>query len=155
MTIHSILKKESKKSILFAEKNLKNGKKSWFNQFEHDWNDISFNCMATPFLEQRKVSSKSFIDGSILFGSFGSEPSHFIFQISVGKKQIRYRTTLNFNDAKFNLFWDARSMIYDSNSRVVQCRIRSFPTLISKIKWLGSGLPLTVTHRTHSVVYDC
>ena len=29
--------------------------------------------------------------------------------------------------------------------RVVQCRIRLFPTLISKIKWLGSRLPLTVT----------
>ena len=29
------------------------------------------------------------------------------------------------------------------NSRVVLCRIRLFPTLISKIKWLGSGLPLT------------
>ena len=26
--------------------------------------------------------------------------------------------------------------------RVVLCRIRVFPTLISKIKWLGSGLPL-------------
>ena len=26
--------------------------------------------------------------------------------------------------------------------RVVLCRIRFFPTLISKIKWLGSGLPL-------------
>ena len=28
------------------------------------------------------------------------------------------------------------------NLRVVVCRIRLFPTLISKIKWLGSGLPL-------------
>ena len=27
------------------------------------------------------------------------------------------------------------------NFRVVLCRIRLFPTLISKIKWLGSGLP--------------
>ena len=26
--------------------------------------------------------------------------------------------------------------------RVVVCRIRLFPTLISKIKWLGYGLPL-------------
>ena len=28
------------------------------------------------------------------------------------------------------------------NFRVVLCRIRLFPTLISKIKWLGSKLPL-------------
>ena len=28
--------------------------------------------------------------------------------------------------------------------RVVICRIRGFPTLISKIKWFGSGLPLIV-----------
>ena len=28
--------------------------------------------------------------------------------------------------------------------RVVRCRIRLFPTLISRIKWLGSGLPLTM-----------
>ena len=28
------------------------------------------------------------------------------------------------------------------NFRILLCRIRLFPTLISKIKWLGSGLPL-------------
>ena len=33
---------------------------------------------------------------------------------------------------------------------VVPCRIRFFPTLISKIKWLGSGLPLTVANITIS-----
>ena len=31
------------------------------------------------------------------------------------------------------------------NVRIVVCRIRSLPTLISKIKWFGSQLSLTVT----------
>ena len=43
--------------------------------------------------------------------------SHFIFLINVGKKRIRHTMTL-------------------------LCRIRLFPTVISKIKWLGSELPL-------------
>ena len=66
MTIHSISKKESKKSILFAEKILKNGKKSRFNKFEHDWNDISFDCMAIAFLEQRKISSNSDVGDNVM-----------------------------------------------------------------------------------------
>ena len=28
----------------------------------------------------------------------GSNPSHFIFEINVGKRRIRHRTTLDFND---------------------------------------------------------
>ena len=36
----------------------------------------------------------------------------------------------------------SRSRIPSFNFSVVVCRIRLFPTLISKIKWLGSGLPL-------------
>ena len=39
----------------------------------------------------------------ILKGS--PDPSHFIFEINVGKSQIRHRTTLNWNDAIFNRFW--------------------------------------------------
>ena len=34
--------------------------------------------------------------------------------------------------------------IWKLNSGVVLCRIRPFPTLIEEIKWLGSGLPLTL-----------
>ena len=33
-----------------------------------------------------------------------SDPSHFIFEINVGKSRIRHRTTLNFNDGIFNRF---------------------------------------------------
>ena len=36
-------------------------------------------------------------------------------------------------------------MSHYSKSKVVVCRIRLFPTLISKIKWPGSELPLTFT----------
>ena len=34
-----------------------------------------------------------------------SDPSHFIFEINVGKRRIRHRTTLNLNDVIFNRFW--------------------------------------------------
>ena len=33
-----------------------------------------------------------------------SDPSHFIFEINVGKSRIRHRTTLNLNDVIFNRF---------------------------------------------------
>ena len=39
-------------------------------------------------------------------------------------------------------------MIYHSKSGVVLCWIRLFPTLISKIKWLGSELPLKCNFRS-------
>ena len=32
------------------------------------------------------------------------DPSHFIFEIHVGKRRIRHRTNLNLNDAIFNRF---------------------------------------------------
>ena len=50
-----------------------------------------------------------------------SDPSHFIFEINVGKSRIRHTTTLKLNN---------------------ECRIRLVPTLISKIKWLVPELPL-------------
>ena len=68
-----------------------------------------------------------------------SDPSHFIFEINVGKSRIRHRTTLKLNDE----FLDRLKMT-SFKFRVVLCRIRLFPTLISKLKWLGSGLPLSV-----------
>jgi len=67
-----------------------------------------------------------------------SDPSHFIFEINDGKRRIRNRTTLNLNFQKIL----SRSRNSSFNFRVVVCRIRLFPTLISKIKWLGSELPL-------------
>ena len=39
--------------------------------------------------------------------------------------------------------------IWKLNSRVVLCRIRTFPTLIIEIKWLGSGLPLILWFINH------
>ena len=66
-----------------------------------------------------------------------SDPSHFIFEINVGKSRIRHTTTLKLNDE----FLDRLNSIEESNS-VVLCRIRLFPTLVSKIKRLGSELPL-------------
>ena len=33
------------------------------------------------------------------------DPSHFIFEINLGKRRIRYATTQNSNDAIFNRFW--------------------------------------------------
>ena len=68
----------------------------------------------------------------------GSDQIHFIFENNVGKSRIRYTTTLKLNDE----FLDRLKSVEDSNCRVVVCRIRLFPTLFSKIKWLGSELPL-------------
>ena len=78
--------------------------------------------------------------GAIEFKKFkGSQDrSHFIFETNVGKRRIRHRTTLNL---KFQSIL-RRSRNSSLNSRVVVCRIRLFPTLISKIKWLASGLHL-------------
>ena len=67
-----------------------------------------------------------------------SDPSQFIFEINVGKSRIRHWTTLNLNHAIFNRFW----VDLKFNFGVVLCRIRLFPTLISKIKWLCYELPL-------------
>ena len=61
-----------------------------------------------------------------------SDPTHFIFEINVGKRRIRPGTTLNLNlQSNFNVLKKS-----SFNFRVVVCRIRFFPTLISKIKWL-------------------
>ena len=67
-----------------------------------------------------------------------TDPSRFIFEISVGKGRIRHITTLNLN-LQSTL---SRSGNLSFNFRFVVCRIRLFPTLISKIKWLESELPL-------------
>ena len=67
-----------------------------------------------------------------------SDQSHFIFGINVWKSRIRHGTTLD---------WNLKSTLSRSRNslfcfRVVLCHIRLFPTLLSKIKCLRSGLPL-------------
>ena len=69
-----------------------------------------------------------------------SDSSPFKFEINVGKRRIRHITTLSMNFQ--SVFSQPRNSSF--NFRVVLCRIRLFPTLISKIEWLGSGLPLKV-----------
>ena len=66
------------------------------------------------------------------------DQSHFIFELNVGQRRIRHTTTLNLNLQSISS-WSRNSSFY---FRVVVCRIRLFPTSISKIKWLGSELPL-------------
>ena len=61
-----------------------------------------------------------------------------ILFLNVGKRPIRHRTTLNLND--FNRLSRFRNSSF--NFRIVVERIRLFPTLVSKINWLGSKLPL-------------
>ena len=61
-----------------------------------------------------------------------SDPSHFIFEIIVGKGRIRHRTTL-----KLNIWIDPNRLNMASfKFRVVLCRNRLFRTLISKRKLL-------------------
>ena len=62
-----------------------------------------------------------------------SDPSHFIFEINCGKKRIRHST-----------LW-SRSGNSLLNFNVVVCRIRLFPTLISKIKWLRCMYALLIS----------
>ena len=61
------------------------------------------------------------------------------FEINVGKRRIRHRTTLNLNSKSILI----RSRISSFNFSVVLCRIRLFPSFILKINWLGSELPLS------------
>ena len=70
--------------------------------------------------------------------------SHFIFQINIGKRRIRLTTTLKLNGE----FLDRLGIGWRFKFRVVLCRIRLLPTLISKIKWLWSELPLNRSDRS-------
>ena len=68
-------------------------------------------------------------------------PNSFHFwNIIVGKRPIRHRTTLNLHSVIFNRFWVDKNMSLHSKSGFVLCRIRLFPTMISKIKWFWSVL---------------
>ena len=68
-----------------------------------------------------------------------SDSSHFNFEINVGKRRIRLRTTLNLKWRHLQSKW-CHSRNSSFNFSVVVCRIRLFPTLNSKIKCLRSGL---------------
>ena len=89
--------------------------------------------------------------GYVIFISFGNVrifgvlkgspyPSHFTFEINVGKGRIRHTTILNLKLQSIL----SQSRNSEFNFKVVVCRIRLFPTLISKINWLGSELPLRI-----------
>ena len=45
-----------------------------------------------------------------------SNPSHFIFEINVGKSRIRHITTLNLNDVIFNQFLFDKEIHFQSRS---------------------------------------
>ena len=47
------------------------------------------------------------------------DQSHFIFEINVGKRRIRHRTTLNLNDLIFNRFWVDLEIQFQSRSIIV------------------------------------
>ena len=72
------------------------------------------------------------------------DPSDFLFEINVGKRRIRHKTTLNLNFQSVL----SRSRNLSFNFRIVACRIRLLPTIISKTKWLGSELPLRAVHKS-------
>ena len=122
-------------------------KVTFFSSFKSTefWNFIfGLNWSPWPLLNRSSCALCLVAEIKILIGenlrnfqSFkGSSDPNFIFEINFGKRRIRHRTTLNLNDAIFN-------RIEYLNFGVVLCRIRLFPTLISKIKWFRSELPLT------------
>ena len=70
------------------------------------------------------------------------DQSNYWWEINVGNSRIRHKTTQKLKDG----FLDRLKMDWRFKFRVVICRIRPFPTLISKIEWLESGLPLNAFH---------
>ena len=87
---------------------------------------IKMNCIDGKNFEAKEKYMQLFCN---MRGS--SDRNHLIFEINVGKRRIRHTTTLI----------DFRST-QNSNSESLYRRIRLFPTLISKIKWLESKLSL-------------
>ena len=69
-----------------------------------------------------------------------SDPSHFIFEINVGKRLIRHATTLKLNDKvlkRLKIDWNWPH----SNSESFYVESASFRLWFQKMKWFGSGLP--------------
>ena len=63
-----------------------------------------------------------------------ADPSHFIFKCNVGKSRIRHIATLILIEWWISRSTPNRLKMTSFKFRVVLCRIRSLPTLISKIK---------------------
>ena len=101
------------------------------NAFKYFTSDIRTNVNKHKIMSYLQKRFNHFIKDS-------SDPSHFIFEINVGNRRIRHRTILKLNFSSDSNWQKIKSFKF----RVVQCRIRLFPALISKIKWLSSELPL-------------
>ena len=98
------------------------------------WKDKIWAAKRKNSIQANKIQNSKFtkVGSRIIKGS--PDPSHFIFEINLGKSRIRHTTTLKLNDEfPRRLQIDLRSR-YLIKFRVVLCRIRHLPTLISKIK---------------------
>ena len=78
------------------------------------------------------------------------KPFHF-FQINVGKGRNRHRTTLNLNLQ--SILSRSRYLLF--KFIVVLCRIRHFPTLISRIKWLKVWTTLRLLKISSNIENSC
>ena len=67
------------------------------------------------------------------------DPSYFTCAINVGTRRILHTKTIKF-DEEFLDRLKNRAKMTSFKFGVVLCRIRLLPILISKIKWLESGL---------------
>ena len=118
-------------------------RESLFCIFQTDFKISSFSThqqQSRTFASLKNSVTEKVIDKN---GHFKGSPdqTHFIFEINVGEGRIRHRRT---QESNFQI--DSKTTEDDIiESRFVLCRIRLFPTLISKIKWLGSELPLKLT----------
>ena len=98
---------------------------SFLNPFQSRW--FHFFTIASAF------ESLSYYFTLVGWFKGSSDPSHFIIEINLGKRPILHRTTL-----KLNLkLTRNRLKMASFTFRVVLCRIRLFPKLISKMKWLN------------------
>ena len=101
------------------------------NRSNLDWNRFTANSKISTDNPEDRLGSNSRDGPHMIFDTwlYFKNLSFIVLkgQINVGDRRIRHTTTQNSNDAIFNRFW-----VFN----------RLFLTLISKIKWLGSGLPL-------------
>ena len=74
------------------------------NILQSESREIEFQV--NPYWQTLENSSRFFF-GLLAFRLIkgSSDPNHFIFEINVGKRWIRHKTTLNLNDVNFNRFW--------------------------------------------------
>ena len=117
------------------------------NLFTWSESDDSFNSptasLAPARIWLRLVFILYLVWGKVIKGS--SDQSHFIFEINVGKRRIRVGSS-DVVRLWIQMNWSERKILqsvlsrYKYNSRAVLCRIRLFPTLILKIKYLSLRL---------------